>query len=106
MLHDDRFPYTTASFSARTVNVSFILKRQYVDFRIVLTSTPADAGLKAAVRIPVTGCCTAGDLVPTRRRASGGANEGGDSHRVKPSFLDNVFLIVNNHHLLSSSHLH
>lgn len=61
-------------FSVVSVNVAFILKRQIVDFR-----TPADAGLKAAVRIPVTGCCTAGDLVPTRRRASGGANEGGDS---------------------------
>lgn len=39
MLHNDRFPDTIVFFSARAVIVAFILKRQSVAFRIVLTLT-------------------------------------------------------------------
>lgn len=73
---------------ARAVRVAFILKRRYLNFRITLPSTPA---VKAAVRGLAPGCGTAGDLVPTRRQASGGATGGGDSHRTgNPLPLDNV----------------
>lgn len=73
---------------ARAVRVTFILKRRYLNFRIVVTTTPA---VKAAVRRLSPGFGTAGDLASTRRQASGGATGGGKSHRAgKSLFLDNV----------------
>lgn len=54
VLHNNCFPSPVVFFSTRAVTLTFILKRQNEDFLIVLTPTPTDAGLKAAVRLPAT----------------------------------------------------